>query len=133
MNQNAPQPSFELPSLPNEGSVSPPSPEEVPQFSPERSTNLAAPVAQPQSTQPTMPTAPVPQADLVDPVTPVQSSATPLLADDADLIEKEWVIKAKQIVAATKEDPYTQTREMSKFKADYLKKRYNKDLKVEES
>ena len=55
-----------------------------------------------------------------------------MIADDADLIEKEWVVRAKAIVAHTKDDPFNQNREMSKVKADYLKKRYNKDLKVSE-
>jgi hypothetical protein len=55
-----------------------------------------------------------------------------LMADDADLIEKEWVDKAKAIVLHTKDDPYKQNQEMNKVKADYLKKRYNKDLKISE-
>lgn len=53
-----------------------------------------------------------------------------LIADDTDLIEKEWVNKAKQIVEQTKYDPHLQANEMSKFKAQYQKKRYNKDTKV---
>ncbi len=60
-----------------------------------------------------------------------QSSA--LMADDADLIEKEWVVRAKAIVTQTKDDPHKQNQEMNKVKADYLKKRYNKDLKISES
>lgn len=59
-------------------------------------------------------------------------AATPQIADDADLIEKEWVDKAKQIVERTKHDPHQQTKEMNTMKADYLKKRYNKDLKLSE-
>lgn len=55
-----------------------------------------------------------------------------LIADDADLIEKEWVLKAKAIVMHTKDDPHKQNQEMNKVKADYLKKRYNKDLKINE-
>lgn len=49
-------------------------------------------------------------------------------AADNDLIEKEWVLKAKQIVEHTSEDPFLQQQELSKIKADYMKKRYNKDL-----
>lgn len=56
----------------------------------------------------------------------------PQIADDTDLIEKEWVIKAKEIVAQTAHDPHLQSREMTKFKAEYMKKRYNKDLKLSE-
>ena len=56
----------------------------------------------------------------------------PVAADDNDLIEKEWVSKAKEIVEKTKEDPYTQSQELTKFKADYMLKRYNKELKLSE-
>lgn len=52
----------------------------------------------------------------------------PTIADDTDLIEKEWVDKAKQIVEQTKNDPYVQNQEMNKLKTDYIKKRYNKDM-----
>lgn len=54
--------------------------------------------------------------------------ATPEEAADSDLIEKEWVIKAKEIVEHTAEDPFRQQEELSKMKADYMKKRYNKDV-----
>jgi hypothetical protein len=49
-------------------------------------------------------------------------------AADLDLIEKEWVLKAKQIVEKTADDPFSQQEELSKMKAEYLKKRYKKDL-----
>jgi hypothetical protein len=55
-----------------------------------------------------------------------------LMADDADLIEKEWVVRAKAIVEQTKENPFEQNKAMHKVKAEYIKKRYNKDLKVSE-
>lgn len=55
-----------------------------------------------------------------------------LMADDADLIEKEWVTKAKKIVDQTRNDPREQSKQMYHVKADYIKKRYNKDLKVNE-
>lgn len=61
------------------------------------------------------------------------ATSVPDIADDTDLIEKEWVIKAKQIVEQTKADPYLQSRELNKIKAEYIKKRYNKDVKVPES
>lgn len=57
-------------------------------------------------------------------------TSLPGAADDGDLIEKEWVVKAKAIVERTKGDPYIQNREMSKVKAEYIKRRYNKDLKL---
>jgi hypothetical protein len=64
------------------------------------------------------------------PTPSVPSISTPPIADDVDLIEKEWVEKAKEIVNKTKDDPYAQNQEMTKIKADYLKKRYNKDIKL---
>ena len=57
--------------------------------------------------------------------------ATPAVANDIDLIEKEWVDKAKAIVAKTRNDPHAQNSEMNRFKADYMKKRYGKDIKLE--
>lgn len=59
-------------------------------------------------------------------------AVAPAIADDSDLIEKEWVDKAKQIVEHTKHDPHKQSKEMNVMKADYLKKRYNKDVKLSE-
>lgn len=64
-------------------------------------------------------------------INPITDST--LIADDADLIEKEWVLKAKAIVAQTAHDPNLQTKEIGKVKAEYLKKRYNKVLKVDEN
>jgi len=64
---------------------------------------------------------------------PMPIVATPDEAADSDLIEKEWVNKAKQIVEHTKDDPYEQQRVIGKFKADYMKKRYDKDIKVSDS
>lgn len=51
---------------------------------------------------------------------------TPAVAEDGDVIEKEWVVKAKRIIAQTRQDPYKQTRELHKFRTEYVKKRYNK-------
>lgn len=51
-------------------------------------------------------------------------------AEDSDLIEKEWVERAKQIVAHTRHDPHEQQKALSLMKADYMKKRYNRDIKV---
>ena len=60
-----------------------------------------------------------------------KSAHTPDIAEDVDLIEKEWVEKAKHIVDQTKNDPREQNLEMSKLKADYMKKRYDKDLEID--
>lgn len=60
-----------------------------------------------------------------------KSAHSPEIAEDVDLIEKEWVEKAKHIVATTKDNPREQNVEIAKLKADYMKKRYNKDLEVD--
>ncbi|MCA9344158.1 MAG: hypothetical protein H6793_00950 [Candidatus Nomurabacteria bacterium] len=57
---------------------------------------------------------------------------SPMIADDVDLIEKEWVEKAKEIVNKTKDNPYLQNKAISEIKTDYIKKRYNKDLSKSE-
>lgn len=72
---------------------------------------------------------PVPAQPAVASTAQPQTS-NPLTAADDDLIEKEWVDKAKKIVQATRSDPYTQEKEVSKLQADYIKKRYGKDVKL---
>lgn len=59
-------------------------------------------------------------------------SISPGLAEDKDDIEKEWISKAKRIVEQTKSDPYLQERAVSRLQADYMKKRFNKDIKLSE-
>lgn len=62
-----------------------------------------------------------------------QLAQVPREASDVDVIEKEWVNHLKHVVAQTAENPYKQQAEISKIKADYMKKRYNKDVKLSES
>lgn len=85
-----------------------------------------APVAaQPAPALPPLPTI------AVTPAAPAPVSTTnPASAGDDDLIEKEWVEKAKKVVAETKHDPYLQGQEVSRLQADYLKKRYGKTVKL---
>lgn len=105
------------------------------QSKPGMSLPVPAPATQPssgassndQSTSATLP--------LSQPPNTVNSPAatdSPAVAADSDLIEKEWVQKAKAIVEKTRQDPYLQNKEITKAKADYLKKRYNKVIKVTE-
>ncbi len=84
--------------------------------------NTGAPQQAPVTAPPPLP--PSPAAPIV------QTGAGPSAAADEDLIEKEWVEKAKQVIADTRHDPYLQEREVSKLQADYLKKRYGKDIKL---
>lgn len=65
---------------------------------------------------------------------PIADAATlavddnPIAASDDDLIEKEWVDKAKKIIMQTKDDPFRREQEVSRLQADYLRKRYGKEL-----
>jgi hypothetical protein len=74
---------------------------------------------------PVLPTT-APQVGVDD--TAVVHDDTPLLAADEDLIEKEWVDKAKKIILETKDDPYAMEAAVTKLQADYLKKRYGREL-----
>lgn len=77
-------------------------------------------------------TAVLPPVHIPQPVVSTDDSATsdaaPVVAADDDLIEKEWVDKAKAIIVKTKDDPYQRELQVGKLQADYLKKRYGKDL-----
>ena len=66
--------------------------------------------------------------------TPVASPKTSKLpAADKNLIEKQWVQKAKEIVADTKSDPYKQKSEIAVAKADYIQKRFKKTVKTDDA
>jgi hypothetical protein len=70
--------------------------------------------------------APTPVVD--ETTTSLTDDDTPIVANDDDLIEKEWVDKAKKIIMQTKDDPYLREQEVNKLQADYLRKRYGKEL-----
>lgn len=73
----------------------------------------------------------VPPADPALSAVPTQTTGVagaPLTANDDDVIEKEWVDKAKQIITGTKDDPYKRGEQVSELQRDYLKKRYGKDV-----
>jgi len=74
----------------------------------------------PAAAEPPQPASPSPKTD-------------DLQAKDADLIEKQWVAKAKQIVSETRDDPHAQKNQISRVKADYIAKRFNKAIKVDDA
>jgi hypothetical protein len=83
----------------------------------------------------TMPTIPLPlpaapQSGGQPVINPINPSLGFQVADDKDIIEPEWVNKAKAIVAQSGDDPYRQSEELTIFKADYMQKRYNKTIKL---
>ncbi len=95
-----------------------------------KAVETAAPPA--QAPNPAQQYAPISPPQVAPTTNGSPAAAMPQIADDADLIEKEWILKAKEIVARTKNDPYAQNKEVELMKADYMKKRYNKDIKITE-
>jgi len=89
----------------------------------------APPIAAlPQSSA--IPAQPVPVAPAA-PVTNPLAAAAPA-DDNTDSLDEEWINKAKAIVEQTKHDPRLESHELSRVKADYLRIRYNKHIKVTE-
>ena len=99
-----------------------PSAEQVPSYELESQAARGA-VASTQAATLAQPSASMAQS-------PAQAaSANPLAAKDDDLIEAEWIKRAKQVVEETSADPYLQEMRVSELQSDYLKKRYGMDVK----
>lgn len=125
-----PQPTPET--SPDQNQKGPESAPVSPEASPERRPEQApAPGEQaPQAAQ-----AAPPAATPAPPVLPPTIAAPadddmPKVADDLDVIEMEWVNKAKDIINKTKDDPHAQEAEVEKLQKEYLKKRYGKEIKA---
>ena len=128
------QANFELP-------PQPPSPEANGQPAERAAEGLPARPEQAgkQANQPALPAVPddIPTAD--EPAIPgvndePQDSFDPhQAAQESDHIEREWVDKTKTVISQTRDDPFAQKREMSKLKADYIQKRFNKHVKTDEA
>ncbi len=131
----------------NEASVAPPAVEQAPvgvdtglnqgerpAAAPERaytpSPGAAVPPQMPTIALPLGPTPSLPSDTSQPTAGAASSTASQPIIDDGDLIEKEWVHKAKQIVEQTRDDPHKQTEELTVFKADYMQKRYGKTIKL---
>jgi hypothetical protein len=111
----------------------------MPGVSPEKfpsSESLPAGVGQSQTSALPDPAAIALPTQQVMSVQPSQTTAATAHAqsdsDDDMSIEKECISKAKVIVQQTSTDPYTQAREIGKVKAELLKRRYGKELKLSE-
>lgn len=110
-----------------------------PGMSPERVGEQRTPEYQPipsgeQMATPSaaLPALPVPVVDPQATTVTANPSSTPSVANDDDLIEKEWVEHAKKIIAETKDDPYKREQEIGKLQVDYIRKRYGREIGVAE-
>ncbi|OGL22704.1 hypothetical protein A2707_05365 [Candidatus Saccharibacteria bacterium RIFCSPHIGHO2_01_FULL_45_15] len=104
-------------------------PERAGERTPEREQNMRSIDRNSTPLPPPVFPIPIPQTPVQQPAqTVVVDDGNPVLAGDDDLIEKEWVDKAKKIITETRDDPYAREREVNKLQADYLQKRYGKEL-----
>lgn len=137
-----PKPQFELPRpqvKPGQEGLAPlENGQDIPQQTELRNTELPAapaPVTPGQAAQSVTAAAPQGAAGLISSIAPAQAPTInddDLAAEDGELIEKSWVIKAKAIVEQTKNDPHKQNAEINKVKKEYIQKRYHKDVKLNE-
>lgn len=70
----------------------------------------------------------IPPQDVVSHTTSDPQSS----ASDSDRIEPFWIKSVKDTVARTHDDPYIQSAQVSKIKADYNLKRFNKAVKTDD-
>ena len=104
-------------------------PEMAGERTPEREQNMRQVDRGSQPAPPPMIPVPMPQPVPVPSTQQARPEDTnPAIAGDDDLIETEWVNKAKKIIAETKDDPYRREREVNQLQTDYLRKRYGKEL-----
>ncbi len=108
-----PQPSFDTGQIPTP----------VPQNTSFQQPGALAPSV-PMAAHPTMPAPTEPS------LAPAQGATATGAGDDENALDQEWIAKARGIVMRTRSDPYMQSKELSKIKAQYIKVRYNKDVKT---
>lgn len=82
-------------------------------------------IAAPASGTATVPD-PATQASTSDDTTSI--STDDLVAEDTNLIEKQWIDKSKAIIRDTKDDPYRREEAVSELQREYLRKRYGKEI-----
>lgn len=105
--------------------------ENLPNVTPEQA-GIAAPVEAGKQAPQSAPVTPLPTDPTVAPQTQVAGSGPtiigPAIADDVDVIEKEWVDQAEEVIQATKDDPYKEEEAVEDMQIDYMKKRYGKEI-----
>lgn len=52
--------------------------------------------------------------------------------DSEEDMDRVWVDRVRDVIANTLDDPYAQSREIAKLRAEYLKFRFEKHVKVHE-
>lgn len=82
------------------------------------------------STEGAMPAVPVmpPTDDTMITDTGTVDDDNPDTAEDGEKIEREWAERIRKIVELTKDNPRVEQIEVNKLKADYMKKRFNREL-----
>lgn len=93
----------------------------------ERPANRPATPVPAQPTSQTSATQIIQTDDTVQPDNDLTAATTA----DSDRIEKQWIDRVKNVVRDTKDDPHKQKQEMSRVKAEYIKKRFNKTIKTD--
>ncbi|HVE80827.1 MAG TPA: hypothetical protein VNA68_01670 [Candidatus Dormibacteraeota bacterium] len=125
-------------------------PAQMPEFQPDTQPAPIPPEAEPPATADTPPILPPTDEDSNLTTPPAQQSTVPTyakgeqasasmseqsnpqLAEDVDVIEKEWVDQANKVVEQTKNDPYLEEEAIEELQVDYLKKRYGHEVKKPE-
>lgn len=103
----------------------------MPVVAPEQVSNppAAAPAAASPPSQPVPPATPTAPAVAAAAPVAAPTTATPAHAEDVDVIEKEWVDAAQDVVKKNADDPQKEEEGFEDLQVDYLKKRYGKDIK----
>jgi len=61
---------------------------------------------------------------------PANGGSIPTVAEDNDIIEKEWVAAIQKTLDQYKDDPYLLSKAMTALRQDYLQKRYGKTVEA---
>lgn len=123
------QPSAEQPAAPSldqkKLAANPKAPESAPLMSVK-----AAPIPSAAPSEKASTSAPVAFSSL--PAASNTSTAPPpaldLPAEEVDVIEKEWVDRAENIIKTTASDPFAEEQQEESLSKEYLKKRFNVDV-----
>lgn len=73
---------------------------------------------------PVAPTAPQPAA-----TTPIVAQEPAAVPDEAEM-DKAWVDRAVVLLDKTRDDPFLQSQEIAKLKAQYMQSRFDKQIKI---